>query len=501
MMPRGAGLFIAKKNRLCGGARARVLDICGGAGGFSLGFKSAGYDLVGAVEIDAVAASTYALNLHKEAPEGKRARFARARDLSVSGSGFIARDLQLCSVEASVDVLLAGLPCQAFARIGRSKLRSVADDPEAYRTDPRASLYRRFLKYVDAFKPLAILVENVPDILNHGGHNVPEEISDRLSAWGYRCRYSLLNAANYGVPQLRERLFLIALHDSLGLDPAFPVPTHRVDIPAGYANNRSFALKNVDLATSHYITPPAPDGRLFDGVTVREALEDLAPIWRRRWQETAPIPSRRITDLSRYIREPAGYSQVMRTWRGFPTGDSVDAHVARHTPRDYPLFSKMAPGEQYPEMHRRAVSRFEAAVGRRPAGGVEIEPDSEVWRLLRSSMVPPYDPEKFPNRWRKLDPDKPSCTVTAHLGKDTYSHIHYDGGQARTITVREAARLQSFPDGFVFSGTMNSAFRQIGNAVPPLMALAIASRLNEILGLRGSAGAETGRGGRRKAAA
>jgi DNA (cytosine-5)-methyltransferase 1 len=93
---------------------------------------------------------------------------------------------------------------------------------------------------------------------------------------------------------------------------------------------------------------------------------------------------------------------------------------------------------------------------------------------LRSRIVPPYDPTKFPNKWRKLEPDSPSVTLTAHLSKDTYSHIHYDGAQARKISVREAARLQSFPDGFLFSGTMNSAFQQIGNAVPPLLALALA---------------------------
>jgi len=71
----------------------------------------------------------------------------------------------------------------------------------------------------------------------------------------------------------------------------------------------------------------------------------------------------------------------------------------------------------------------------------------------------------------------------AHLGKDSYSHIHYDSGQARTLTVREAARLQSFPDGFNFSGTMNPAFRQIGNAVPPLLAYAVGRQIASDLGL------------------
>ena len=95
----------------------------------------------------------------------------------------------------------------------------------------------------------------------------------------------------------------------------------------------------------------------------------------------------------------------------------------------------------------------------------------------RAEFVPPYDPSKFPNKWTKMNGDLPARTLMAHLGKDTYSHIHYDSAQARTITVCEAARLQSFPDGFHFSGTMNPAFRQIGNAVPPLLAYAVGRRI------------------------
>jgi DNA (cytosine-5)-methyltransferase 1 len=76
-----------------------------------------------------------------------------------------------------------------------------------------------------------------------------------------------------------------------------------------------------------------------------------------------------------------------------------------------------------------------------------------------------------------MEADLPSRTILAHLGKDSYSHIHYDSDQARTISVREAARLQSFPDGFYFAGAMNAAFRQIGNAVPPLLALALGKHI------------------------
>jgi DNA (cytosine-5)-methyltransferase 1 len=164
----------------------------------------------------------------------------------------------------------------------------------------------------------------------------------------------------------------------------------------------------------------------------------------------------------------------MRKWEGFATNGRVTAHVVRHTPRDYPHFSAMAHGEQYPEMYNRALKRFEQLVSRRRKSGEKLRANTKVWRLMKASIVPPYDPGKFPNKWRKLEPDRPSCTLTAHLGKDSYSHIHYDSEQARTISVREAARLQSFPDGFIFHGSLNSAFKQVGNAVPPMLAHAIA---------------------------
>ena len=96
---------------------------------------------------------------------------------------------------------------------------------------------------------------------------------------------------------------------------------------------------------------------------------------------------------------------------------------------------------------------------------------------MRRAIVPPYPVGNFPNRWWKLRGDFPSRTLMAHIGKDTYSHIHYDGAQERVISVREAARLQSFPDGFRFCGTMNPAYRQIGNAVPPVMARALATHM------------------------
>jgi DNA (cytosine-5)-methyltransferase 1 len=234
------------------------------------------------------------------------------------------------------------------------------------------------------------------------------------------------------------------------------------------------------MADSHYVAPPAVATKLPPAVSVREALGDLMPIIRASWAG-GQIPSKNIKETVAYIGEASAYARLMRGWSGFETTGLVDAHVARHTPRDYPLFREMKHGEQYPEMHCRAMKRFEAEVERRRVRGERIAADTAPWLALKARMVPPYDPAKFPNKWRKLEPDLPSRTLTAHIGKDTYTHIYFDGTQARTISVREAARLQSSPDGFIFSGSMNAAFRQIGNAVPPLMACAIAEMLTKTL--------------------
>jgi DNA (cytosine-5)-methyltransferase 1 len=141
----------------------------------------------------------------------------------------------------------------------------------------------------------------------------------------------------------------------------------------------------------------------------------------------------------------------------------------------------MRPGDQYPEAFQLALRLLDkklAHAGTNEASGAHTSPDYEH---TRKATVPPYDPSKFPNKWRKMEPHMPARTLMAHLGKDTYSHIHYDDSQARMISVREAARLQSFPDAFRFCGTMNPAFRQIGNAVPPLLARAVARCLKHQL--------------------
>ena len=109
--------------------------------------------------------------------------------------------------------------------------------------------------------------------------------------------------------------------------------------------------------------------------------------------------------------------------------------------------------------------------------GLAPRPGTPKYEKLRRAFIPPYRNDAFEDKWAKLCPDAPSWTLTAHLSRDSYSHIHYDSAQARTITVREAARLQSFPDSFEFAGNFGEQFQQIGNAVPPLLARALATNL------------------------
>jgi DNA (cytosine-5)-methyltransferase 1 len=470
-----------KLQRLASGKPARVLELCSGCGGLSLGLKAAKFELSAHMECDHEAAASYALNF---APSPVTAEaWAKPRNMVTCSTRELLEDFGVKgNFSEAFDVLAAGLPCQAFARIGRSKLRSVSGDEDAFRKDPRAKLYRRFLEYVETAHPLAILIENVPDILNFGGHNVPEEICETLESLGYRARYTLLNAAFYGVPQLRERLFLLAVDDSLDLDPVFPAPSHSLMLPKGYESTRLVALKHVPKRDSHFTPIPEADNDLPLAVTAREALSDL-PFISEHYSNPAAMRRRKVSDLLPYREMPeiSAYARIMREWPGYETDLKLDGHVVRLTARDFPIFQRMARGADYPKALEVAELILEEKLAELTAEGVKVHKNSNHYRELLKATVPPYDPCKFPNKWWKLDPKAPSRTLTAHIGKDTYSHIHFDSRQKRTISVREAARLQSFPDGFRLSGAMNAAFRQIGNAVPPLLALAVAKSLGELL--------------------
>ena len=462
-----------KVKRLRIGCAPRVLDLFSGCGGLMLGFDRAGCESVAGVDLDIEAARSYAFNFHGGDPA-----HCRSRDITKLDPAALLRSLR--RPEGSVDIIIGGPPCPAFTRVGRAKLREVRSDPKAHIKDPRARLYRDYLRFVRDLAPVALVMENVPDILNFGGRNLGEEIAETLEDEGYQCRYSLLNAANHGVPQMRERFFLFAVHRSARTAITFPEPTHKVVFPSGYASSRRVALKHIPaddlLGPSRYAVTRGTPLTAIPGVTVRDAISDL--------------PSLRGRDVSRRVQRldgatpyapkgrVSGYAEQMRTWPRFQGYPLLRDHVTRAlSQRDFRLFEHMHEGDDYPKAVALAESLLQRAL-RRSMRGTHPAHEAE----LRRQYVPPYDCSTFPNRWRKMEADAPARTLMAHLGKDTYSHIHPDGEQARTITVREAARLQSFPDGFRFAGSMNAAFRQIGNAVPPLLAFAVAKTVMSSIG-------------------
>ena len=176
----------------------------------------------------------------------------------------------------------------------------------------------------------------------------------------------------------------------------------------------------------------------------------------------------------------------MRRWDGPSPGrkTGVQGHHIRWTARDFETFMRMDHGETYPAALAHAHDRLEDHLATLHKNG-EIEAITDEWREYhKPEFIPPYDVNRgFTDSWKKLYPDRPSWTVTAHLSHDTYSHIHPDKKQGRAISVREAARLQSFPDRFLFGpdGGLSGAYSQIGNAVPPLMAHAIATHLRKLI--------------------
>jgi DNA (cytosine-5)-methyltransferase 1 len=269
----------------------------------------------------------------------------------------------------------------------------------------------------------------------------------------------------------------VALPNHLQTAFSFPAPTHSVELPSGYNNTIAHALSVVGRA---FEEPPAASKDLPTAISVKDAIADL-PIIRDHLDGSLRRGARRFnTPLPRRVKIRAGsYAETMYRWPRFEGSDVLLDHVIRSlSDRDFRIFREMDSGEEYPAARKRAEQLFEDALVKRGWGA---RPHDAEWRRLHKAFVPPYDPGKFPNKWRKMEPKLPARTLMAHLGKDSYSHIHYDSEQARTISVREAARLQSFPDGFIFRGAMNAAFRQIGNSVPPLMAFALALALRAAL--------------------
>lgn len=455
------------------------VDLFAGAGGMSLGLHAAGLDCVGVVENDPVASVTYQANLATFMSGSPMARLGpETGDMRGIDARQMADELATGGIYGGeLDLLTAGPPCQGFSHVGRSKLDSIARQRGAFQHDERNELYLAVADLLPVVRPRAFVIENVPGILNHARVNVAERIAEAAESHGYRVAVTVLNAAWYGVPQTRDRVFVLGYREDLDIPPTFPAPRFRAELSSSHlAGARWVESMFSDNARFIQLRNPGPGAPQV--TTSMEALGDL-PAFTEHLEEgyRSQRASRGPLEYAAPTEE-GSYAELMRRWSDLPESSAVYDHYARSTPRDHATFRMMSHGDRYPDAVRVARHRYRKAVleyrRRREAGYEEPAP-------VRENFVPPYPETSFVDKWRKLIPGQPSWTVTAHLSRDGYSHIHYDDDQARTITPREAARLQSFPDSFRLTGNMGDAFRQIGNAVPPLLAREIGEHVTRCL--------------------
>ncbi len=432
----------------------------------ALGFKAAGARCIGAVEYHQPAANTFESTFVEDAP----VLFGGPEEGDVN---FILVEDLLAALPGRPDLVIGGPPCQGFSRIGKAKQASLLGETERILqggiTDPaRNQLYQYFLAVVRAARPLAFVMENVPGMREQLGRDFAKAIAREAHYAGYNVRYFLLNAASFGVPQHRWRLFFVGIRSDLGhlAIPSPPTRTHHAhsQLEGTALPDDPWMIAGEDIPVARNLVP---------AVTARDALGDLP---RLAGHLNGKEPREQFLDLR---RRPSPYAQSLRAWPGLPSSGPVSGNWYRNNTRDFLTFKMMAQGDRYPqalEIAHRLFNEHLRTLEKPPA------PGTPEWSRLRDDFIPPYRNDAFHDKWRKLVADEPSWTVTAHLSKDTYSHIHYDSRQARTITIREAARLQSFPDAVDFKGNFGDQFKQIGNAVPPLLARAIAEQLLGQLG-------------------
>jgi len=435
----------------------KIIDLFSGCGGLSSGFQMEGFEILYGLDMNKAAVETANTNIHKELCKSKHfvgdvRSFDFSKFESVAKSDFI--------------LMIGGPPCQAYSPIGRAKLRSLGEHRK-HTNDKRGQLYRYYIAACLEMKADIIVMENVPEATNYDGVNIPQTVCEILDNEGYECIWTILNSADYGVPQIRERVFVIAFKKGLVEKIYLPEPTNR----RGYFQ-KTFNSKRINKFNKykHFKKPLEGSNELPLWVTVGEAISDLPSIFSSSQQ---PYKLERSNKSLPYKHSPSNEFQLKMRDRNNSIMTSVTDHRFRKTPRDFPIFEEMEPGANYKDAVRIANKLFLEECHKL---SVSKHSNPEHFYELRKKFVPPYDSNKFVSKWKKLDAKKPSHTLVAHLGTDTYSHIH--PWEPRGISVREAARLQSFNDDFHFSCcSMGDAFKQIGNAVPPLLANAIAKAI------------------------
>jgi DNA (cytosine-5)-methyltransferase 1 len=367
-----------------------MIDLFCGVGGLSIGFESAGFTVLGGNDFDDDIVAAYQLN-HPNA----RTWPGRIETLDPAA---ILEELGL--KPGQLDVLAGGPPCQGFSRNrARRHIRGEFVD------DARNYLFKEFLRFAEAMRPRAILIENVADMIIKLDGKFEREIAERLDDMGYHYTSAkVLNAADFGVPQRRRRAFILAGREKR---LSLPEPTHS----------------------------------RFDE---QDMLFSRAP-WLTIWDAIGDLPS---------LRQGEGRSPC------------------RYDIEPFTPYQKQLRGE-LTEMTEHVAWSLSVAQNQR----LSYLGEGDGAEKLPPGLAPKSG---YGSAYRRMARDIPALTITTwmyHPGSGMYFHP-VDG---RTITIREAARLQSFPDSTKFVGGKVMRCRQVGNAVPPLLARAIAENLRQQL--------------------
>jgi DNA (cytosine-5)-methyltransferase 1 len=395
-----------------------VVSLFSGAGGLDLGFKQAGYEILWANDIDEDSVKTYRKNISKRIIPGD------------------IRKINKEELPKKADVLLGGFPCQGFS-VANNK-RNVKDE--------RNFLYKEMLETIVISKPKFFVAENVKGILSLGGGRVIDMIIKDFNSIGYAVEKPfVVNCAYYGVPQFRERVFIIG--NRIGAANPFPKISHvnGIETPIPEFLKPRFKklpkVISVKKAIGNMPDPDSPEGKKIPNhygsnnvkghYMARKNEVDQFEIcdYLKAWKKKAGISTEEIDKM-------LGYKYTAGHWF---RKDNNCGSIPK--PKDWWRLKEVL---GFDDKYDKAVTELE----------------------LRNI--------KFEQTLRITNWDRPSDTITA-----SGSEIHVN--KRRRLTVRECARLQSFPDNFVFIGSISSQYRQVGNAVPPLMMKKIALEIKKQL--------------------
>lgn len=396
----------------------RVVSLFSGAGGMDLGFEEAGFDIVWANDFFKEAVESYKKNVSKNVVYG---------DITKIDSSEIPDD---------IDLVIGGFPCQGF---------SVANTKRSMK-DERNFLYKEMLRVIKDKNPKFFVAENVKGLLSMEKGKVFEMIKKDFESLGYKVDARLLNAAEYGVPQARERLVIIG--NRLGIENPFPTPTHWVDSKQ-YKSKKGLkdpvTVKQTigflsDVKLSNYPITLENGSKIYNHIAATNVYDKF---WGRKFE----VNQADICDYLRYWRDKSGYSTK-----------KVDDHF----------------GYKYTAGHWFRKDNNSGSIPK-PSDWWELKKlfkfdnkyDEQVTTMVEKEI-------KFEQSLRITNWDRPSDTITA-----TSPEIHVN--KERRLSARECAMLQTFPMDYEFIGSLNTVYRQIGNAVPVKLAEQIASGIYKSL--------------------